>query len=120
MCVLLAPGRKGVGKEPQITDEKRRGERPWARVASEFLERARGTEAWSRAVTSTARVAGLRAAPFSRITAECTMMGLMRTRSKVRRNRRGMNDALKNSVEKAGIPKVDETSWGCGRHGRER
>ena len=24
-----------------------------------------------------------------------------------------MHDALKNSVEKAGIPKVDETSWGC-------
>ena len=31
-----------------------------------------------------------------------------------------MHDALKNRVEKAGIPKVDETSWGCGRHGRER
>ena len=29
-----------------------------------------------------------------------------------------MHDALKNGVEKAGIPKVDETSWGCGRHGR--
>ena len=31
-----------------------------------------------------------------------------------------MHDALKDSVEKAGIPKVDEASWGCGRHGRER
>ena len=83
MCVLLTTGREGAGKEPQITDEKRRGERTWARVASEFLESARGTEAWSRAVTSTARVSGLRAAPFSRITAERTMLGLMRTRSKV-------------------------------------
>ena len=83
MCVLLTTGREGAGKEPQIIDEKRRSERTWARVASDVLESARDTEAWSRAVTSTALVSGLRAAPFSRITAERTMLGLMRTRSKV-------------------------------------